>query len=87
MKLLKQLFLGFTLVFTTLAVNAIELGISAQDAYAKTQQTKQKVLLVDVRDPVEIMFIGFANAVDVNIPFLVVDRNKWNAERNIFDFL
>ena len=85
MKLLKQLFLGFTLVFTTLAVNAIELGISAQDAYAKTQQTKQKVLLVDVRDPVEIMFIGFANAVDVNIPFLVVDRNKWNAERNIFD--
>lgn len=85
MQLFKQFVVACALVLTTLAVNAVELEISAEDAYAKTQQTKQKVLLVDVRDPVEIMFIGFTDAVDVNIPFLTVDRSKWNTERNFFD--
>lgn len=66
------------------SVQAVELAISAEDAYAKTQQTEQPVLLVDVRDPVEIMFVGFADAVDINIPFLLADRTQWNAERNIF---
>lgn len=85
MKLFKQLSAGAVLLLMSLVVSAVELGISPEDAYAKTQQTQQKVLLVDVRDPVEIMFIGFTDAVDVNIPFLMVDRSKWNAERNIFD--
>lgn len=85
MRLFKQLVVGCALVLATLAVNASELGISPEDAYTKTQQTKQKVLLVDVRDPVEIMFIGFTDSVDVNIPFLTVDRTKWNTERNFFD--
>lgn len=85
MKLFKQLAFGFSLALTTLAVNAVELGISAKDAYAKTQQTQQNVLLVDVRDPVEIMFIGFTDAADINIPFLIVDRSKWNTQRNIFN--
>ena len=84
MKFVKQLSAGLALVFIALAVNAAELGISPEDAYAKTQQNKQNVLLVDVRDPVEIMFVGFTDAVDVNIPFLLVDRTQWDAERNIF---
>ncbi len=66
------------------SVQAVELAISAEDAYAKTQQTEQPVLLVDVRDPIEIMFIRFSDAVDINIPFLLADRTQWNAERNIF---
>lgn len=75
---------GVLLSLVVFAVQAVELEISAKDAYAKTQQTEKPVLLVDVRDPVEIMFVGFTDAVDINIPFLVADRTKWNAERNIF---
>lgn len=66
------------------SVQAVELAVSAEEAYAKTQQTEQRVLLVDVRDPVEIMFVGFSDAVDVNIPFMTADRTQWNAERHIF---
>ena len=66
------------------SAQAVELEISAKEAYAKTQQTKKTVLLVDVRDPVEIMFVGFTDAVDVNIPFSMVDRTKWNPERNVY---
>ena len=75
---------GVLLSLAVFSVQAVEMGISAEEAYAKTQQTEQPVLLVDVRDPVEIMFVGFTDAVDVNIPFLLVDRTQWDADRNIY---
>ena len=81
---IQRLFSAVLLSLAVFSVQAVELAISAEEAYAKTQQTEQPVLLVDVRDPVEIMFIGFADAVDINIPFLLADRTQWNAERNIF---
>ena len=81
---LQSLISGAVLSLAVFSVQAVELAISAEDAYAKTQQTEERVLLVDVRDPIEIMFVGFADAVDVNIPFLMADRSQWNAERNIF---
>ena len=42
------------------------------------------VLFVDVRDPIEIMFIGSAPAVHVNIPFMFADRTEWNAKSGAF---
>lgn len=75
---------GVLLSLAAFSAYAVDLAISAEDAYAKTQQSEQPVLLVDVRDPVEIMFVGFSDAVDINIPFLLADRTQWNAERNIF---
>lgn len=81
---IQSLISGVLLSLAVFSVQAVELAISAEDAYAKTQQTEQHVLLVDVRDPVEIMFVGFTDAVDINIPFLLVDRTQWDAERNIY---
>lgn len=81
---IQSLFSAVLLSLAVFSVQAVELAISAEEAYAKTQQTEHLVLFVDVRDPVEIMFIGFADAVDINIPFLLADRTQWNAERNIF---
>ncbi len=81
---IQSLFSGILLSLAVFSVQAVELEISAEEAYAKTQQTEQPVLLVDVRDPVEIMFVGVADAIDVNIPFMLVDRTQWNAERNIY---
>ena len=43
-----------------------------------------EVLFVDVRDPVEIMFVGFTDAVDINIPFKSVDRTQFNEEKAVF---
>lgn len=63
---------------------ADEYAISAAEAHAWTQDADRAALFIDVRDPVEIMFTGWAEGVDENIPFLMVDRNAWNSERGSF---
>jgi rhodanese-related sulfurtransferase len=60
-----------------------DMGISTQDALALSSQ-KDNVLFVDVRDPVEILFVGFTDAVDINIPYLIVDRTQWDSENGRF---
>jgi len=63
---------------------AVDIGVTAQEAYRKAQQTDAAVLFVDVRDPVEIMFVGFTDAVDVNVPYLLVDRTVWDDARGSY---
>jgi rhodanese-related sulfurtransferase len=61
------------------------LYLDSREAYAmKTGEKGGEVLLVDVRDPVEIMFTGFADAVDINVPFMSANRQKWNPNRSVF---
>lgn len=60
------------------------LYVDAREAYElKTGPGGDEVLFVDVRDPVEIMFTGFTDVVDVNVPFLLADRSQWNADKNV----
>ena len=81
---MKRLLIAAALGFASLAAHAADLGISAQDTYAKIQSNERNVLFIDVRDPVEIMFVGFADAVHANVPFMMVDRTQWNAEKGVF---
>lgn len=81
---MKTLLIAASLGLLAATAQAVEPEISPQDAYARSQQENAQVLFVDVRDPVEIMFVGFTDAVDVNVPFLLVDRNSWNDERGVF---
>ncbi|WP_222105283.1 rhodanese-like domain-containing protein [Denitromonas ohlonensis] len=61
------------------------LYVDSREAYEmKTGPGGDAVLLVDVRDPVEIMFTGFTDVVDVNIPFMTADRSRWNDKKNVF---
>jgi rhodanese-related sulfurtransferase len=61
------------------------LYVDSREAYEmKTGPGGDKVLLVDVRDPIEIMFTGFTDVVDVNIPFMTADRSRWNDKKNVF---
>ncbi|MCC4264132.1 sulfurtransferase [Oceanimonas baumannii] len=62
---------------------ADELGLSAKQAYEQNRASEQ-VLLVDVRDPVEIMFVGGTNEVDLNVPYLLVDRTVWDEDKQRF---
>lgn len=61
-----------------------ELAISAQATYDLVQAKQQSLLFIDVRDPVEVMFIGFTDVVDQNIPYLLVERNEWQDEAQRF---
>lgn len=61
------------------------LYVTATEAYEmKTGPDGDRVLLVDVRDPVEIMFTGFADTVDINIPYMRADRSTWNDKKQVF---
>lgn len=83
---LASLALLFAVTFSAslpVSARADELGISTTEAFELSSQ-KDNVLFVDVRDPVEILFIGFTDAVDINIPYLMVDRTQWDAEKGRF---
>jgi len=81
---MKQVLIAAAIALASLAASAADLAITEADAFAKVRQADSRVLFVDVRDPVEIMFVGFTDAVHVNIPYLIVDRNAWNAEKGVF---
>jgi len=63
------------------------LYLTAVEAHAMKQEKGDAVLFVDVRDPVEIMFTGFAVSADVNIPLARADATKWDAKKNAFQMV
>lgn len=78
---MKRLFIASCLALAAFSASAIDIRISAQETYAKVQQSDSRILFIDVRDPVEIMFIGFTDVVSVNIPYMLVDRTQWNEQK------
>lgn len=59
------------------------LYLTAAEAYAMKQAQGDAVLFVDVREPVEMMFTGFTDVVDVNVPFLLVDPSQMHARKPV----
>ena len=62
-----------------------DLYVDSKEAYAMKQELADKVLFVDVRDPIEIMFTGFTDVVDINIPFKLSNPAKWNKKKPVFE--
>lgn len=60
------------------------LSIPPQQVWDMVQTQGDELLFIDVRDPVEIMFIGFTDAVDRNVPFRLVDRHRFNEKGGVF---
>jgi rhodanese-related sulfurtransferase len=60
------------------------LYLTAAEAYEMKQAEGDAVLFVDVRDPIEIMFTGFTDVVDRNIPFLLSDPSQWHPKKPVF---
>ena len=61
-----------------------DLYLDAKEAYAMKMELGEKALLVDVREPIEIMFTGFTDVVDVNVPFMLANRSAWNEKKSVF---
>lgn len=61
-----------------------QLYLDSQEAYAMKMAQGDQVLFVDVREPIEIMFTGFTDVVDINIPFLIANRSKWHPAKPNF---
>lgn len=63
---------------------ADDLALSATEVHKRVTGGEEDILFVDVRDPAEIHFVGFTDAVDVNIPFKRIDLTAWNDEKGVF---
>ncbi len=59
------------------------LYLTAKEAGQMKAEQGDKVLFVDVREPVEIMFTGFTHMVDVNVPFMLVDPSQWHPTKPV----
>lgn len=55
--------------------------LSAKEAAAMKQSLGNKALVIDVRTQAEIEYVGVADMVDFNIPYMVNDYNTWD-EKN-----
>jgi rhodanese-related sulfurtransferase len=60
------------------------LYLDSREAYDMKTKQGDKVLFVDVRDPIEIMFTGFTDVVDVNIPVQTADRSRWSDKKPVY---
>ncbi|MFK5927786.1 MAG: rhodanese-like domain-containing protein [Desulfuromusa sp.] len=60
------------------------LYVDSKEAYAMKQKLGDQMLFIDVRDPIEIMFTGFTDIVDINIPFKIANRRVWNKKKPVF---
>lgn len=59
------------------------LYLTSTEAYAFKQEMGDRALFVDVREPVEIMFTGFTDVVDVNVPYMLVNPSRWNPKKPV----
>ena len=59
------------------------LYLTSREAYDLKMEKGDGALFVDVREPVEIMFTGFTDVVDINIPYLMVDPAHWNPKKPV----
>jgi len=60
------------------------LYVDSKETYAMKQKLGNQMLFIDVRDPIEIMFTGFTDSVDINIPFKLAIRTVWNDKKPVF---
>ncbi|RDH86035.1 MAG: sulfurtransferase [endosymbiont of Galathealinum brachiosum] len=60
-----------------------DLYVDSTEAYDLKMKLGDKALFIDVREPAEIMFTGFTDVVDVNIPFMLVNTKKWNSKKSV----
>jgi rhodanese-related sulfurtransferase len=55
------------------------LYVTAAEAYEMLHNPgDRKVVLVDVRDPVEIMFTGYTEMADIHVPLKIIDPAVWD---------
>lgn len=55
------------------------LYVTAAEAY-ELMQENERAVLIDVRDPIEIKFTGFAEPTDIHVPWVLADRDNFDEE-------
>ena len=91
-RLLVLLLLPLTL--TAIAADAPEkasmhtkagLYVDAREAHEMlTGSAEYEVVLVDVRDPVELKFTGYTDMTDIHVPWKIIDAGSWDEKKQSY---
>lgn len=63
------------------AQTSLDLYVTALEAWQMLQQDPSAIL-VDVRDPVEIKFTGFATPTRIHVPWMLADTTAWSGKKS-----
>jgi len=63
------------------AQTTLDLYVNAAEAWQMLQQDPTAVL-IDVRDPVEVKFTGFAKPTKIHVPWMVADISSWSDKKS-----
>lgn len=58
--------------------------LSAKEAYEMKTRNPDKVLFIDVRTPAETEYVGIADTIDANIPYMQDDYTTWDESHKRF---
>lgn len=56
--------------------------LTAKEAFAMKQEMGAKALMVDVRTPAEIAYVGMPEQADLNIPYMLIDFSAYDDKNN-----
>lgn len=59
------------------------LYLTSKEAYDLKKKMGKGALFIDVREPIEIMFTGFTDVVDANVPYLLANPTKWHPKKPV----
>lgn len=61
------------------------LYVNAVEAHQMiTKPEEREIVLIDVRDGVEIKFTGYTKMTDIHVPWKVIDSNKWDDKKQSY---
>ncbi|KAB7886114.1 rhodanese-like domain-containing protein [Poseidonibacter ostreae] len=66
------------------AKTTLGLYVSGSEA-GKYLNANKNAILVDVRSPSELLFIGAANRMDIHVPLMTIDDSKYNKKFGSYD--
>ncbi|RXK00516.1 sulfurtransferase [Arcobacter sp. CECT 8986] len=66
------------------AKTTLGLYVKAKDGQDYLQKNKDAIL-IDVRTPSELMFIGMSKRVDFHIPFKILDTSKYSEKKSVYN--
>jgi len=82
------------LTFTAVAADAPEkasmrtkagLYVDARESHDMlTKPEGREVVLIDVRDAIEIKFTGYTDMTDIHVPWKIIDVSKWDEKKQSY---
>ena len=58
--------------------STLGLYLTAKEAHEMKEHMGAKALMIDVRTPAEIFYLGMANDADMNIPYMTIDFSSYD---------